>query len=192
MAIDLLLFLLWNIILKSCVDRINVSLSQSCRHLVAPGLIRQKAPSYFFYFSLLLRPSSVASGAEASVGRGKAVQRDEALALLAVLGQPVRVEVQRDISHHSRHYRHRPFWPTGGGAGRAASAAAEDPISDKLTKRSRWPQISSVVVLVRMSEEWEGKGRVVVVVGGGWAAFTSICFLNHLMVSSAALVSESQ
>lgn len=86
------------------------------------------------------------------------MQRDEALALLAVLGQPVRV--QRDVSHHrrhrsdSRHYRHQPFWPTGGGAGRVASSAAEDPISDKLTKRSRRPQIGSVV-LVRMSEEGE-------------------------------------
>lgn len=54
------------------------------------------------------------------------------------------------------------------------SAAAEDPISDKLTKRSRRPQIGSVV-LVRMSEEGgvggEGDGS-----GGEVSAFRSICF----------------
>lgn len=89
------------------------------------------------------------------------MQRDEALALLAVLGQPVRVEVQRDVSHHRpTSFRQPSLSPStllvNGGEGQVEweSAAVEDPISDKLTKRSRRPQIGSVV-LVRMSEEGE-------------------------------------
>lgn len=47
-----------------------------------------------------------------------------------------------------------PFGRRGEGPVEWESAAAEDPISDKLTKRSRRPQIDSVV-LVRMSGEGE-------------------------------------
>lgn len=100
------------------------------------NLLSQKAPSYV---SNLVSSFTghLSSGAEASVGRGKALQRDEALALLTVLGQPVRVEEQRDVSHYhqscsySGYFHHLLFNHCGRGQ------AAKDMIRKMPKMRSR-------------------------------------------------------
>lgn len=134
------------------------SLSPLCRHLIALGLIRRKAPSYFSYSSSARRLSHQEQklpSFEERLCRGMRLSHCSLSSgslsgwrcsgTSVIIADIVPTAVIIAINPSGRREEGQVEWE---------SAAAEDPISDKLTKRSRRPQMGSVV-LVRMSEEGE-------------------------------------